>query len=200
MSIFQVTWKQRWLAQEIRNTFYYQTTVGDPSTSEWGDIADEIRADLVIHHVPFATVDWNFYAIDYRKVDVAGLLSFEALPTLGTLVGTSTSDDLPTQVAILVSVKGVTVAPNRARTYLGGLGENVVTDSLVGTGFLASFETLIDLQSALNTAGTNPLTRVAARWNTAHTMVTAWNDISGQSSKTSLVPATQRRRRIGVGI
>lgn len=200
MSIFLVVHKQRFHSQEVRNTYYYETTVGDPSTSEWQDIADEIRADYVAQLTGPLTNDWEFYAIDYRRVDLAGLLSFEVVPTSGVFVGSSATDSVPTQIAMLVSVKGTTVKPNRARTYLAGWAESTVVDSLFQAANRAQGEAFVDAQSVLNGAGTNPLQRVAAQWNTAHTQVIATNNIAGAASAASPVPATQRRRRIGVGI
>lgn len=200
MSIFQVTHKMRFHLQEVRNVFYYETSVGDPSTSEWKDIVDEIRADLVGDLATDFVDTWEFYAIDYRKVDVAGLLSFEAVPTAGILVGLSAVDSVASQIAMLVSVKGTTTKPNRARTYLCGFRETHLADSLWDSAILASGETFIDLQSALNSGGTNPLQRVAAQWNSSHTQVIASNNIAGSAAVASAVPATQRRRRLGVGM
>lgn len=198
--IYQVTWKMRWLNQECRNVFYYETQVGTPSTSEWQDIVDEIRGDLVSSWIGTATPDWSFYGIDYRRVDTPGLLSLSATPTAGALAGSAGADNVATQVSLLVSVKGTTTKPNRARTYLCGMSKSAMTDSQWGSSFTAAAETLIDLQSVLNAAGTNELQRVAAQWNTSHTQVVAWNNIAGSASIASAIPATQRSRRIGVGI
>lgn len=200
MSVYQVTHKQRFHAQEVRNIYYYVTTVGEPSTSEWQDIVDEIRADYVAELAVHLVNDWSFYGIEYRRVDTAGLLSFEALPTAGALAGSSAVDSTATQVALLVSVKGTTTKPNRARTYLCGFSEDALTDSQWTATPRGDAEAFVDLQSALNSGGTNPLQRVAAQWNTAHTAVLVTNNISGSSAQASPVAATQRRRRIGVGI
>lgn len=200
MAIYQVTHKMRWLLQECRNIYYYETQVGNPSTAEWVDIVDEIRADIAAEIDNHLSEEWEFYALDYRIVDTAGLLTFEALPTSGLIAGTSVTDSLPTQVAMLVSVKGDTVKPNRTRTYFCGLTEASATDSLWLAAAMTAFEVFVDLQSVLNSGGTNPLQRVAAQWNSSHTQVVASNNIAGQASSASQVPATQRRRRIGVGI
>lgn len=200
MTIYQITHKQRFHLQEVRNIYYYETTVGDPSPAEFIDIVDEIRVDYAAELAPNFTNQWNFYGIDYRIVDTAGLLSFEALPTAGQLVGASATDSVATQVALLVSVKGTTTKPNRARTYLCGFIEDFLTNSLWTAGAQAFCETFVDLQSVLNGAGTNPLQRVSAQWNSSHTQVIVTNNIAGDASKASQVPATQRRRRIGVGI
>lgn len=200
MSIYQVTVKQRLLNQEVRNIFYYETTVGEPSDSEWVDIADEIRADLDTYWKTGSPPEWEYYAIEARRVDTAGLLSREFVPTSGTLVGTSVDNALPTQIALLVSVKGTTTKPNRARSYLAGRVESVVVDSIFTVASANNAENYIDDMSVLNGAGTNPLQRVAAQWNSTHTVVTVTNNIAGNASVASRVPATQRRRRIGVGI
>lgn len=200
MAIFQVVHKQRLLLQEVRNVFYYETITGDPTSAEWQDIADEIRVDLTGDINDDQSASWSFYAIEYRKVDVAGLLSVEVIPTAGTLVGVNANNEVPTQIALLVSVKGDTVKPNRARTYLAGFTIAGLTDSIWGSNIVAACELFVDLQSVLNAAGTNELQRVSAQWNSSHTQVIAFNNIAARPSKGSLVPATQRRRRIGVGI
>jgi len=152
---------------------------------------DEIRADFVSKMSGYTSDSWQFDGIDYRIVDTAGLLSFSVAPTAGPFVGTvSTSSDLPTQVACLVSVKGTTTKPNRARTYLSGLVEGIVTSGLFTSGFLTDMEAFIDLQSALNSGGTNPLQRVAAQWNAGHTQVIVTNNIAGDASAASAIPAT----------
>lgn len=200
MSIFQVSLKQQLLGQEVRNIFYYETQVGDPSTSEWQDIVDEIRGDYVTYLQAALVTLWNFYAIDYRKVDVAGLPGFQALPTAGTVVGLAALDPLPSQIAMLLAVKAAVTKPNHARSYLCGFTDNHVVAGLFIPGATSVAEDFIDEMTGLNAGGTNPLQRVAAQWNTSHTMVTVTNNIAGSASKASEVPATQRRRRLGVGI
>lgn len=200
MGTYQVIHKGIWLGQQIRNTFYYVTSVGEPSNAEWQTIADEIRADWVAEIQPTFSDEYTLYGIDYRRVDVAGLLTFSKTFTAGDATGLGTADSVATQIALLVSNKGTTTKPNRARTYLAGLTESLLTDSLVGSGAQSAGEDFVDLQSNLNSAGTNPLSRVAAQWNALRTFVQATNDLSGAASVASQVPATQRRRRIGVGI
>lgn len=200
MTIYQVTHKGTWYDQQIRNVYYYETVTGDPSTSEWQDIVDEIRADYVAELQSHLVPDYTFVGIDYRNVSTAGLLSFSVTPTAGSLVGTSVNDTVATQIALLVSVKGTTTKPNRARTYLGGMNEGECGDSKWGATIRSDCEAFIDLQSVLNAAGTNELQRVSAQWNTGHTAVIVSNNIAGSAAQASLIPATQRRRRIGVGI
>ena len=200
MGVYMVTHLQRWLAQEVRNVYYYETTVGEPSDSEWKDIVDEIRGDYVSELTGVLSDAWEFYGIERRRVDTAGLLSFLEVPTAGKFTGTATADSLATQIAMLLSVKGTTTKPNRARTYLAGMTEVSLNASLFGSGGRADAEAFIDLQAALNAGGTNPIQRVAAQWNTNHSQVIAQNWISTSFAVASEVPATQRRRRIGVGI
>lgn len=200
MSVWQVTHKAVFLAQQIRNTFYYNTTVGDPSASEWQDIADEIRADFVAELQTYLSTAYSLYGIDYRLVGQSGYPSFSRSFTSGTVAGGSATDPLPTQIALLVSNKGNTTKPNKGRSYLSGWTEAAVTASLFTASYIGAAEAFIDLQSTLNAGGTNPLSRVAAQWNTAHTQVIATNSLATAVSVGSIVPATQRRRRIGVGI
>lgn len=199
-AVHMVTHKMVWLNQEIRNIFYYEEITGAPSDSEWQDIVDEIRADYVAELIAQLSPEWSFYGIDRRIVSTAGLLSFSEVPTAGSVVGTSGGDSVATQVAMLASVKGTSTKPNRARTYVAGLTESSMTDSLWGSTARGAVEALIDLQSVLNNAGTNALQRVSAQWNSSHTQVIVYNNIAARPALASEVPATQRRRRIGVGI
>lgn len=200
MGTYMVTHKFLWLNQETRNIYYYDTTNGEPTSSEWQDIVDEIRADYQNDLRPQMSDDWEFYAIDRRRVDTAGLLSFTEIPTAGHVIGSNATDDLPTQVAMLVSVKGDTTKPNRARTYLAGFCEDSCTESQFLIASRTAGELIVDAQSVLNSGGTNVLQRVSAQWNTGHTAVIVTNFISASPSFASITPATQRRRRIGVGI
>ncbi len=200
MGIFLVTHKYTWLAQQVRNTFYYATSVGNPTDAEWQDIVDEIRADWVAELQANLSDEITFNGIDRRQVDAAGLLTFSEVPTSGDAVGGSTDESMPTQIALLVSNKGTTAKPNRARTYLPGTVVTDVINSEYGAAARGRGQDYIDLQSNLNTGGTNPLGRVSVTWNSSHTQVVANNDISGAASVASIVPATQRRRRLGVGI
>jgi len=188
------------LLQQIRNTFYYTTDVGEPTDAEWQTIADEIRTDFDAGMDAVLSDEISLYGIDRRRVDSAGLLTFSETFTLGAIAGASASDPLPTQVAMLVSNKGTTVKPNRARSYLAGWHDASTVDSIFAGGALSAAETFIDLQSDLNTGGVNPLSRVAAEWNLGHTFVVDTNPLGGAASVGSAIPATQRRRRIGVGI
>lgn len=200
MGIYLVTWKWRWLSQEVRNTFYYETTVGEPSNSEWQDVVDEIRGDVFTQFQGWFVTECEWYGISRRRVDQLGLPTFDEVPTAGGVVGTETAESVATQVAVLASVKGSTAKPNRARSYLPGVGQVYMVNSQWGAGVVAAAKALIELQSVLNAGGTNPLQRVAAQWNSSHTQVVATNNISASLAVISLTPATQRRRRIGVGI
>lgn len=199
MAVFQVVHKQRFLLQEIRNVFYYETITGNPSASEWQDICDEIRGDYAGSTLGRSN-NWEFYGIDYRQVDVAGLPSFSVVPTAGIFVGPSGVDEVPTQICLLVSAKENVTKPNRVRTYIGGLVEDMILAGLFTASVRTAAETFFDLQSVLNAAGTNELQRVSAQWNLARTQVVAYNNVAGAAGVSSQVPATQRRRRIGVGI
>ena len=198
--VWQVSLKQKFLDQEVRNIFYYEEITGPPSDSEWVDIADEIRVDLLAEIAVHTTPDWRYYGIDVREVSTAGLPTREFLPTLGDLVGLVGADPTASQIALLCSVQGLTTKPNRARSYLCGFAESAVVAGKFISLVRGDAETFIDLMSVLNAAGTNELQRVAAQWNASHTVVTAYNNIASRASKASEVPATQRRRRLGVGI
>lgn len=201
MAVFQVTHLQRYQLQECRNVYYYETITGNPSVSEWQDICDEIRGDYVSEMGAAAFHDsWEFYGITYRQVETAGLPSFLVLPTAGALVGTGAGDPVPAQIALVISAKANSTKPNRVRTYFTGFLETQITGGLFPSSVTDLWEAFFDVQSVLNAAGTNELQRVSVQWNGTHTQVVDYNNVAGAAGKAATVPATQRRRRIGVGI
>lgn len=200
MTIFQVTHKMVWLNQQCRNIYYYESSPGDPTDIEWQDIANEIRLEYNDELKTLLHSDWEFQGIDYRVVSTAGLPTFSVTPGLGTLSGTSGGQSLPTQIALLVSVKANTVKPRNGRSYLCGFTENGMVEGFWGSTYTDAGEVFVNNIRELNSTGTNTLTRVAVQWNSNHTQVVAYNTIPAGGSVASSVPATQRRRRIGVGI
>jgi len=192
--------KQRLLLQEVRNVFYYETQNGEPDGDDWQDNVDALRTSLSGQLATYMANAWEFYSIEYRKVDEIGLPSFEVFPTAGALSGGGGTDPLPTQVAMLVTVKAATTTPNKGRTYLAGFNEDSLDVGLFGTLELSEAATHIENISAMNADGPGGLHRVAAQWNTSHTQVIATNDLFQLSAVANPIPATQRRRRIGVGI
>lgn len=198
--IWMVTHKYVNLNQEVRNVFYYEEQQGTPTNSEWQDIADEIRGDWVSDLQSHCHQSYVFYGIDYRQVDVAGLPSFTKSFTAGPALGTDAGNEMATQLAMVVSVKGNTTKPNRARSYLSGWIDGKLTNGLFESTPIADAESFIDFQSVLNAAGTNDLQRVSAQWNTSHTQVIVTNNIAGSAAVAAAIPGTQRSRRIGVGI
>lgn len=199
-NVFQLSLLASVLGQEVRNTFYYEATVGDPSPTEWTDIADEIRAHYVTHMQALNVDTFSMRGILVRKVNVAGLPSTEYPFTLGAVSGSVATDPLPAQIAMVVSVQGATAKPNRGRTYLAGFAEADLTDGLFQAGVATQAVNFITDMQDHNSGGTNPVSRVSAQWNVSHTQVVAFNGIDAAVPRASLIPATQRRRRIGVGI
>jgi hypothetical protein len=200
MAVFQITTLQRHLQQECRNVYYYETITGNPSTSEWEDIADEIRGYFNTWGASSFSDQWLLYGITFRQVDTAGLPSFTVGFTAGDLAGTNAADALPPQNALLVSVKGNTTKPRNARTYYCGFVEDSQADGIWLSGVLTNSVTHCGSMAELNAAGTNALERVSVTWNTGGTAVTDYNNITAGAIQASSVVATQRRRRIGVGI
>lgn len=199
MAIYQLVSVQSIQAQEINNIFYYESAsaLSDAQLIEAagafriaysGDVNNELSAA------------WAYAGLRARRVDQAGLPTTFHAPALGSLSGSQVTDNpLPLQVAFLAVGTAVTAYPRRARTYQAGFTVADVT----ATGFWATdLRTAMDsLMAALDQIGVvgDTLGRVAAQWaSPSATHVTAWNRIT--SYQHHVVPATQRRRRIGVGI
>ena len=187
--------KQRLLGQECRNTFWFgggdavmanAQAICDALYDAWGD---NLQSSLVN--------DWSLYAFDVYDKTIPGVPGIEFVPTAGILQGSSANDPVATQIAMLVTFKAQVAPPNTNRKYLAGMNSATMSQSLFNTSPLGFAEAwaadIIDIGTTLTlgivmevvtlnadgtVAGGNPLEYALARQ----------------------VPATQRRRRVGIGI
>ena len=197
MAVHQVTHLQRFLGQEVRNVYHYETTHESLSAAQLQELADDIRAAWVsaVGAVNQSN-DWSLYGISTRRVDVAGIPGIDVGFTSGALAGTATNESLPSQIAMLAHGVAYVAKPNRVRTYLSGLVENHLSDGIWAS---AAMTARLNLMNALDTLTIDGVSweRVSVEWNLAHTAVVEWNQMF--TYFVSEVPATQRRRRIGRG-
>lgn len=198
MPVYRVSSLQNLQGQRVMNVFHYDSNValGGSDAIEIADaisdayVSSTLRGDM--------STDWAFVGIELRRVDVADQPSIEAAPSGGSLVGTSAQDELPTQIALLVSGTALTAFPRRVRTYLAGFGEGNTANALWGgpvqtraQNFIEAIDVIVGVAFSME--------RISVRYTYAGAgpVVDAFNRIEVYS--TSPVPATQRRRRIGVG-
>lgn len=187
--------KQRLLSQEIRNTFWFGGN--DAIMDNAQDIVDAMRAAWATNLGAQLITDWTLYGFDVYDKTIPGVPGIEFIPTSGSLTGSNNTDSVATQIAMLVTFKAQVAPPNTNRKYLAGWGEGAMVDSLWQTaktdlaaawaadvldiGTTTSLAIVMEVV-ALNLDGTvsggNPLEYALVRQ----------------------VPATQRRRRIGIGI
>lgn len=198
MPVYRVNSLQSLLAQQIMNVFYYD--VDDVlSSGQAQEIADTFRS---AYAAAFTTNElasaWSYDAIEVRRVDLADQPTLLVAPTAGPLSGTSSTDPLPTQIALLVRGTAFTTFPRTVRTYQAGSNEAELNAGLFTAAFRDACVTFIETIDTMNLTGANAL-RVAARIeNTeAGSVVTDFNRITDYVG--IRIPATQRRRRIGVG-
>jgi len=163
------------------------------------EIADDIRAKYVSSTLAAnLSASWAYVGVEVRRVDLADEPSISAAPTAGSLAGTSAGDPLPSQIACLVSGTALTPFPRRVRTYIPGITEGSLTAGLFSSTFRTRAQDFVEALDNITLTG-DLMDRVAVRYTDSGSgpAVTAFNSIATYS--VTSVPATQRRRRIGVG-
>ncbi len=198
MPIYMVTAMQRWLTQEVRNVFYYDFS-GELDGQQMQEVADNF-ADAWTESGILPALDnaWEMYGVEIRRVDVADLPAAFVQFTEGVVLGSSSAVPTGTQVAALVSGRASTQKPRRVRTYFAGSGSNQIgQDGLWVGSHLSDLGLLADALDSMLVAGDTG-GRVAVEWTGTPPRVTSFNRI--QAYLASPVPATQRRRRLTVGI
>lgn len=198
MPVYRVSLLQSLFGQQMMNVLHYDVNAALSSNDalEW---ADSFRDAYIDSNMTMELAnDWSFVGCEFRRVDLADQPSIEVAPPSGTLSGGQSGQVLPTQVALLVSSTAFTTFPRRARMYIPGLTEASVADSLWGVNprnrALQFAEAILEMVGTAWSAD-----RVAVRYADEGDgpVVVAFNRLTANS--VSIVPATQRRRRIGVG-
>lgn len=187
--------KQRFHSQECRNTFWFGGN--DAIMANAQDIVDALHGAWNTNIKSNLAPQWSLYGYDVYDKTVPSVPGIEFIATSGVMDGTGSGDSLPTQIAMLVNFKAQVAPPNTNRKYLAGFLEAHTTNGLFNSAQVnnaaAWAADVLDIGTttalavvmevvALNLDGTvnggNPLEYAIVRE----------------------VPATQRRRRIGVGI
>lgn len=187
--------KQRWLSQECRTTLWFGGN--DAVMANAQDICDAVYDAYDTNLAGKMVPEWALYEFDVYDKTIPGVPGIQLQPTSGTLVGTSAGDSLPTQVAGLVTFKAQVAPPNTNRKYLPGLNDGVVTDSLFTTAAVTDMQAWADEILDIATTTSLAITMEVVSLNNDGTVV-GGNPLTYAIAKQ--VPATQRRRRIGIGI
>jgi len=198
MPTYRVSILQQQYGQLMMNVLHYDVG-GAVSPAGIVEIADDIRAKYVSSTLAAnLSSTWAYIGVEVRRVDLADQPSISVAPTAGVLVGTGPGDPLPTQIACLVSGTALTAFPRRVRTYIPGVREGSLTAGLFATSFSDRCMDFVEAIDGIAISG-DLLDRVAVRYGDEGDgpIVTASNSIATYS--VTAVPATQRRRRIGVG-
>ena len=180
-----------------QNVLHYQDE--DPVSIDWVEFADELRAQMIIDIQDTLVPSITYEGITVR-LDEVGSVGSTFTPTLGGLLGTSVNDQYSRVLAMLVRKNAdSTVRPNRGRIYVPG----VTVEHLDGAGewdagsrnahndFWANI-----LEITLVEGGDMSMVIKASNPTAPNTV--DYNPVSSVGAQR--IPATQRRRRIGVGV
>jgi len=197
MANFQIVLDQQIGDEVCKNVTYWQLPDNQSATLQ--TFADNLRGTFVTPDlVGWLSTNWTLLSITARQMDGGGAFSQLVTFGLGPLVGGSLGQQLPTQLALLVSTGFLGPKPNRGRIYFGGL----VEDANTGTGqpVLAArddFQTAVEVwRDGVATGAGNAFLRIARPDFLANNWVLN-NPAESVIARNQW--ATQRRRRLGVG-
>lgn len=200
MSVYSIVAKYNYNALvEFRNIHYYEFFNYVPTTTELQEAVDAIDTAYKSRLQTFFADDVTFTGYVVRRLDVGGLPGSDFTATAGNWSGTNTNDPLPTQVAALVTWKAQTTYPRSTRSFIGGLTEaNNGTDGKIQSGLITALENFASDMLSLAITAQVDADKVAVTISGTPPAVTDHNDVSTYSA--TPIWATQRRRRLGVGI
>lgn len=180
-----------------QNVLHYQDQ--SPASIDWVSFADIIRADIATHIEDTLVPSIAFTGITVRE-DVVGSVGQTYEPAAGDIVGTSINDQYARVIAMLVRKNAnSTQRPNRGRVYVAGItSEHLDGAGEWDAGSRAAHNAFwLDMLDITITTGGDFAMVIKASNPTAPNTV-AYNAVDSVGAQR--IPATQRRRRIGVGI
>jgi hypothetical protein len=200
MSIYQIVVKVIYdQVTEMRNVHHYEFPSYVPSLAELQEAVDGVDGSYKANLITGFVNEVDFYAYDVRRVDVADLPAVEMIATAGGWQGTSVIDPLPSQICALVTFKAPTTFPRTTRTYLFPMSEgNNDNSGTLNGALLGLLGTWADSLYTLIIVGNTNARKVAVKYGGSPRVVIASNELI--TRKVSGLWATQRRRRLGVGI
>jgi len=197
MANFQIVLDQQIGDEVCKNVTYWQLPDNQSATLQ--TFADNLRGTFVTPDlVGWLSTNWTLLSITARQMDGGGAFSQLVTFGLGPLVGGSVGQQLPTQLALLVSTGFLGPKPNRGRIYFGGL----VEDANSGTGQPVldardDFQTAVEVwRDGVATGAGNAFLRIARPDFLANDWILN-NPVESVIARN--IWGGQRRRRIGVG-
>ena len=196
MSTFRYTCKGLFNAQEWRGVWYGEDTVRDISGQL--PVVDAIFAVYSTLFTGTISDQCSMYAMDVKQVDVPGTPSVEYVATGGTITGNQVLTPTATQICFLASLRSLTAPPNRVRKYLAGfMGGQLETSGVWSAATIAAVAIFITDIIGVGTGLAGLEFPLSTKLDT-NGVVIAQNVVTEGFPRT--IPATQRRRRLGVGI
>lgn len=195
MATMRFTFIQTLQSQVIQNTFH--VAGGDAVQANAQAIGDYWRSIYASQLQLRLANNWSLDRFKAKELDVVTNPTIEYNFTAGQLVGTNTNTCAPNQLALLVRWTALTARPNRGRTYVAGLCVSDLGDDgrwgIDATADVQSWaEGMLDVSTAF-TGLAMTITRVSRT-----TGILVGSNLIDQVAALRN-PATQRRRRIGVG-
>jgi len=196
MATLAVVMKGLVFGQQVRNIFYFAGA--DAVQANAQEIGDALRGAWVNNLNLALTNQFTLSGFDAKELDVVSNPWIEYTFTAGSWTAGSGNAALPTQIAALVTFIAFTARPNRKRSYLAGmLEENTGTNNLWTSGTVTVLGGWAQEVMDVPTTTTLAIAHVIARVDKVTGVLVGSNILD--TFRITDIPATQRRRRIGVG-
>jgi hypothetical protein len=180
---------------ETRNVFHFGGADADTSNAQ--TVLDDLITALMTPATNFGD-GYSFIGGTFYDEATPGVPGVFLTPTGGDKTGTSTSDELPGQVALLINMWAPTTRPNRKRSYMAGLTEGAVTAGLWASTVITNWNGVCDDLLDFDTITGLDVRLGAFGPDSGSPPIPSINYIT--EYRVESVPATQRRRRRGTGI
>lgn len=196
MTVYQVVLNGLQLNQKMLTVLYYDAA--GEAGFDWSALADAIRIEMVLNLQDQLTAQTSYSGITYRE-DILGSVGVTVPFTSGDLVGTGAGEDNMTQGACIVrKLTGSQVRPSKGRVYQGGLSMGALNEfGLWPTSVQTALTDFWNEVVSFSFSGPVTFDMVLKASNPSAPNTQAYTNVTEMKAIGN--PATQHRRRIGVG-
>lgn len=197
MAQYEVVFNANGPMGDMLNVVHYDVLDGD-DPPDWDAFATVLRGHLVDHLQDQLATSITYTGITVRE-DVPGGVGQEYPFLAGDVVGTNADSDLAGQLAVLVQkLANNLVNPQKGRAYQGGITASALqADGRWNQGMADAVEAFWEDVRIMSLAGPSTLQMVIKRTNPETPNSVPYNPVAQINVVRN--PATQRRRRLGVG-
>lgn len=189
MPVLEVVMRQELRGQDIQNTFFYEGPT--LAIADGQNLAIALGNLWTTHLVAALVPEWRITHADCRIASTQGQPYVPA--EFADVVGTATTEGLPSRLAILATFSVAVPSPNRKRIYLSGWSDVVNDEGSPASATLGGVLAWMAAVNGITTINGKSIRHVVTRRSGTPAYVTSYNQLTTVQVSTEFADLSSRR-------